>query len=279
MAIERRGNGVYYYTYRRKSGRVVKEYGGHGRTAILAAQLDDANRQSRAQERRSRTIDDDLARIERVAEREWLAGVDRVVAAALERAGWHCVRRQWRRKRGGTMTQSLTCGTGSWDSEALIAAAGTLDDETSEKAKAGDPGAIAAIDEYLAHPAARALYGDVGRQNLNKWVRLYAGKNVAIQRGLVQFACELRTALTGPNGGVLEQLVAERVVLAWLFVNWAESRFAGSANELNRSECTFQLKRMELADRKLMSACRTLAKVRRKPLPEVLALVNVAAPN
>lgn len=216
MAIERRGNGVYYYSYRRKRGRVVKEYGGSGYPAVLAARLDAANRRIRSDERKSRMIDDDLRRAKQTAERDWLAAVDRVVAMALEQSGWHCVRRQWRRKRGANMALVPASGPISWNSEELAVAAGILDAETAEKAKSGDTPAIQAIDEYLSHPAARALYGDVGRQNLNKWVKLYAGKNVAYQRGLIRFACDLRASLTGPNGSMLEQLVAERVVLVWL---------------------------------------------------------------
>lgn len=279
MAIVRRGNGVYYYTYRRKSGRVVKEYGGHGYTAILAARLDAANRESRNLAHRSRKIDRDLANAELFCDRDWYERIDRIVAVALKLSGWHSVNRQWRKKRGSSMNITTANPPLSWDSSQLIAAVGRPEKETQERAKAGDKAAIAAINEYLAHPAARALYGDIGRHTLNSWVKLYANKNVAIENGLIRFACELRTALTGPNGGVLEQLVAERVVLAWIFVNWAESRFANSANEQTRSECTFQLRRMELAERRLMNACRTLAKVRRMKLPEVLALVNVEAPE
>lgn len=278
VAIERRGNGVYYYTYRRVRGRVIKEYGGHGYTAILAARLDTANRESRKLVQRSQKIDRDLANADLFCDREWFARIDRIVAVALELSGWHSVNRQWRKKRGTSMNISTANPLLSWDSDELIAAVGKPDKETQERAKAGDQAATAAIKEYLAHPAAKALYGDIGRHALNAWVKLCARENVAIHQGLIRFACDLRAALTGPNGGVLEQLVAERVVLAWLFVNWAESTFSGTANEQTRSECTFQLRRMELADRRLMNACRTLAKVRRMKLPEVLALVNVEAP-
>lgn len=90
----------------------------------------------------------------------------------------------------------------SWDSDELIAAVGKPDKETQERAKAGDPAATAAINEYLAHPAAKALYGDIGRHTLNAWVKLCARDNVAIHQGLIRFACDLRAALTGPNGGV-----------------------------------------------------------------------------
>ncbi len=276
MAIERRGNRVYYYTYRRKRGRVVKEYGGYGRTAILSAQLDAANREIRKQGQLSRKTDRDLDQFELQQDRDWFERIDRIVAVALELSGWHSVQRQWRKKRGSSMNVSTANPPLSWNSDELIAAVGKPSKESLEQAKAGDSVAKASIKEYLAHPAARALYGDIGRHTLNAWVKLIAREDPAISGGLIRFACDLRAALTGPNGGVLEQLVAERVVLSWLFVHWAESRFAGSASELNRSECTFQLKRMELADRKLMNACRTLAKVRRMKLPEVLALVNVA---
>lgn len=155
MAIERRGNGVYYYTYRRVRGRVIKEYGGHGYTAILAARLDTANRESRKLVQRSQKIDRDLANADLFCDREWFARIDRIVAVALELSGWHSVNRQWRKKRGTSMNISTANPLLSWDSDELIAAVGKPDKETQERAKAGDQAATAAIKEYLAHPRPR----------------------------------------------------------------------------------------------------------------------------
>jgi hypothetical protein len=73
-------------------------------------------------------------------------------------------------------------------------------------------------------------------------------------------------------------LLAERVVLAWLFLSWCEDQYAAQLERLSWQESECHTRRIEMAHRSLMSACRTLAKVRRAKLPDVLALVNVSPP-
>ncbi|MGL6094534.1 MAG: hypothetical protein ACRC7O_01875 [Fimbriiglobus sp.] len=99
MALERRNGGVYYYTSRRVGERVVKVYRGSGRVVELAAEDDAAGRELRHLERSAREREAHRWQAESVALRNWVDAVDAVVAAALERSGWHAVRRQWRRKR------------------------------------------------------------------------------------------------------------------------------------------------------------------------------------
>lgn len=257
---------------------MVKEYRGAGRVALLCAREADAERHIRRLEEAQRRIAECAAGAELRAQRAWLEAVARVVGAALERAGWHQVRRQWRKKRGRSMS-AVASGFGlPWVSSDLMAAAGDLDPETEKKAAAGDPAAIAAVDAFLDDPAARALWGDMGRHVLNRWARLYAGTSEVLRQGVLRFASDLRAALAGPAPAPLERLVAERVVLAWLFANWCEVQYAAHVAECNLKQNAFHLKRIEMANRHMLAACRTLAKVKRANLPDVLALVNVPGP-
>lgn len=74
----------------------------------------------------------------------------------------------------------------------------------------------------------------------------------------------------------VDLLLVEKIVIAWLFSAWAEDQLARAlTTKLAIKEHEVFVKRVELANRVLMSACRTLAKVRRSKLPDVLALVNV----
>lgn len=101
MGWEKRGNGTYYYTAARVGGRVVKQYGGSGRVAELAAQLDALTRAERAEaaqaEQRERdelaALDAALAHLHELAEA--------ATVAALVAAGCHRPKRgPWRKRRG-----------------------------------------------------------------------------------------------------------------------------------------------------------------------------------
>jgi len=156
--------------------------------------------------------------------------------------------------------------------------AGKLDTDTEAKAIKDDRQAIKEVDRYFVNNAAAvALWGDVGLHALSKWVEVYAGGNPKLKAAVVRNASELRAKLAGANPTALDVLVAERVVLAWFFASWADYQFAAQVKNLCKSPTSelFLHKRCEMAQRSLMTACRTLAQVRRAKFPEVLALINV----
>ena len=100
VALEHRNGRVYYYESRRIGRAVVRRYVGAGRIAELVARLDESRRADEAATKLGR----DEARTRRrrgtARLRRWLAGIDAAVAAELEAEGWHRHKRQWRRKRG-----------------------------------------------------------------------------------------------------------------------------------------------------------------------------------
>jgi len=113
---------------------------------------------------------------------------------------------------------------------------------------------------------------------LQRWIETYAGDCLTISRAIWQFASDLRSGLAGPNPTALDYLLAERVVIGWVFLHWCEAQYARQMAKLSWKESEFHTKRIEMANRNLMTAARTLAKVKKSKLPDVLALVSVAPP-
>ena len=99
------------------------------------------------------------------------------------------------------------------------------------------------------------------------------------RRAIWRFASDLRSGLAVPNPTALNYLLAERVVIGWVFVHWCEAQYARHVTKLTLKESEFHTKRIEMANRPLMIAARTLAKVKKSKLPAVLALVNVNRPT
>lgn len=105
MAWERRRRGLYYYRSHRVGSRVVKEYVGGGPEAALAADLDAAERAEREAERQAKA--EELERLLAPAGPlgELSENLEELVTEALESAGYHQHRGEWRRattwRKGG----------------------------------------------------------------------------------------------------------------------------------------------------------------------------------
>lgn len=284
MGIEHRGGGVYYYASRRVGRRVVREYGGAGYIATLSAQLDRCKREERKHAAWDRRFRLDQIRWRNARFRRWLARASAAVADVLRAAGWHQHNREWRKKRGAKMSALATVPTAeqaraTWFAHDLAQVAGKLDADTAEKAAKGDATAAPAVAAFVdGNPAAALLWGDLGRRVLQRWVESYAGTCLTTRRAVLRVASDLRAGLAGPAPSFLDLLVAERVVVGWVFLHWCEAQYARRMDKMTWAEEPLQRKRVESAHRSLMAACRTLAKVRRSKLPDVLALVNVSPP-
>ena len=289
MGLERRNGRVYYYTSHRVGGRVRKRYRGADYPATLMAKMDaiDRGRNDFAAGEKQERLCKWQKRFARL--RAALARANEVVAAALRAAGWHQHKREWRKRRGAAVATDLATVIGTWTPGGLETQAGALAADVSEKAAKGDRSALPAVRQYLDNPAAVALWGDAGRNLLVRWVKLYARGDLLIEEAISRRAQALRDGLSGPQPGALEALLAERVVLAWVALgvveSWQTRAFESLLDQPPPRDIMTLLNifpaHVEHAHRQLMAACRTLAKVRRAKLPDVLALVNVSptAPN
>ena len=176
---------------------------------------------------------------------------------------------------GSLATTAATVAT--WVPSELGAMAGPRPSlEVKAKAVKGDRSVLPEVDQFLDNPAAKALFGDMGRLVLFKYVTMLAGEDLMFSQAMLRFASDMRTQLAGSIPTALDYLLAERIVIAWIFLNFCDHQYAANLDKLSLSQGQFFLKRIEMANRNLMAACRTLAKVKKEKLPNVLAVVAVA---
>lgn len=273
--------GRYYYRSYRRRGSPAKEYLGAGELADMHETLAGHLRQVRDLDELQARFDLECLQHETIALREWFEACDRLVAAGMEASGFRRVRRMWRRQRGAGMSalKSVDDVKTSWVPMALIrAAGGHLDDDTRAKANAGDKAALKLVEEFLAKPAAVAFWGDAGFDLMVRWASVIEPKDFTRRRFIWQYASDLRDRLTGPDADPLVQLVAERVVVAWMFAAAVETEYTRKFGTLRPAEEKIHLQRIGTGQRSLMAAARTLAKVKRGKLADVLNLVNVTVP-
>lgn len=230
MALERRNGRTYCYVPERSGRAARRRYLGAGLAAVSAAHLIQAERERQEGEKLDRDGRAEARGRGLVRLRGWLAGVEAAVAAAQAAAGWHRHYGEWRRKREGTMT-AMAPASLPWHGPDLARAAGALGPEAAKQAAEGDRAATAAVDAFLDKPAAVALWGDLGRRLLQRWVAKYAGKCLTTERAVLRFAADLRDRLAGPNPDALARLVAERVVICWVTRNYFEHHYVAVAGK------------------------------------------------
>ncbi len=156
------------------------------------------------------------------------------------------------------------------------------------RSEQGDKEALARLQELLRsgdNADWARLYQDT-MGNPAAWLKTTLANMVGteVQLGLRDAAAEkmdaLAKELAGPRPTPIERLLAERAAHCWFQVNVHEiSYLQAKDSTLTINQADFQLRRIESAHRRFLSALATLARVRKLALPALqVNQVNVAGP-
>ncbi len=144
------------------------------------------------------------------------------------------------------------------------------------RADGGDENAMPAVREAFAKLPwfADAIGGDLARKAVENLLSVIAPKGLAQQEAIHRKMEEIRAELLGHQSAPLERLLVERVVVCWLHAYHADTQYARSSVSFNEGE--YLQKQQDRAQRRYLSAIKTLAVVRRLALP-IKVDVKVAA--
>ena len=146
-----------------------------------------------------------------------------------------------------------------------------------QRAQRGDQKAVVELERLIdTKPDLWNGLGDLARQATWAWLELISGGIRPLSEATAREMNALRLELAGPSPTPLERLLADRVVLCWLQVHHADMACA-RAEGLSIQRGDYYQRRQERAQRRYLSAIRSLACVRRLLLPGVQ--VNIAAPQ
>ena len=270
MAWEtRNGSGRYYTRSRRVEGRVTRQYLGSGLIGELAARQDQRERELRR-----------LERVDQLEERERLDAITQVLGTlaawsrlsmkeALEAAGCHCHRGQWRKQRlreVKAMNEEQALSQETPEQKATT--------QTLEAIKEGRPVSSHDVAELIKEFPFMTKYGDVARLVEKRLLGLIVGDNVLLLELGRSWLEETRQRLLEPGDGELERLLINRLSLNLLAVNYAETLRASKSTSL--SEADFWDRRVSRLQNDLLKAARALREVRRLARPTLLAQMNIA---
>ena len=149
-----------------------------------------------------------------------------------------------------------------------------------ERAAKGDASALPAVREYLGSlgPGYVEVL-NLARTSVRTQIKRIVGEeNHFAQEVLRRKASALREEVAGPDPPPLERLLAERVVMCWLQLHYAEQKYAEVALEdasiVDWTREEWHQKRISRLQNRYLGAIKGLAQVRRLLKPSMQ--INVA---
>ena len=137
-----------------------------------------------------------------------------------------------------------------------------------ERAQDGDAAAMAEVRAILdANPSAWNELGDLARATEGAQLKLVCGDDLPFREGLTKRLGRLRDELAGPDCSPLERLLAERIVACWLLMQYADVKHAQMCRDLDIRWGEYFQQRQDRAHRRFLSACKTLATIRKLAVP------------
>jgi len=145
------------------------------------------------------------------------------------------------------------------------------------RAQDGDRAVLPELRETLdGSPRLVEIYGDLARNAQRAFVDMLAGKDLVVQEAAMRKVDQIRSQVAGPCPSPLEAILADRIALCWVHMQYADSMFV---QNLAKGDASYRLlsylqDRQDRCHRRLLSAVRALAQVRRLLRPSV-AQVNI----
>lgn len=174
-----------------------------------------------------------------------------------------------RRLRVGTGQGPSTAATGSGDDgdtgrpgggepEGIRGLKSKLD-----RAKAGDEPALRQLREIFdERPELWRWLGDSSRHATESWIGAITGKDLGLGEALRRRAAELRLELAGPSPSVVLGMLADRVIICWLHLEWAEVA-ATSGADAPVAQSRFLESRIDHSQKRHLAALKGLSAYQR----------------
>jgi hypothetical protein len=253
----------YYYRSVRDGGRVRSEYVGGGEFGELVELIERTESRLRAAEAGEAGARRAGAEAADRAAAGTFAGVEAVVAAALEAADYHRPRRgNWRRRRMGADAEEFE----DLDPD-LPPPPAPLEEirDVVDRAAGGDRSAMPRLRElFRADPKGmlKMTGGDLSFQIENYAIRGLVGKNIGAQEAIGLRVKSIRDDLAGPDPTALELLLVDRIALCWLDLHIKDFRRLHREG-LTWPEALCEEKIRDRSHHRYLAAIKALATVRR----------------
>lgn len=135
-----------------------------------------------------------------------------------------------------------------------------------KRAQDGDMSVVPELRKLLERLDDDSLF-PLGQQPEDALLERMYQKNLLVKEDVRRQCERMRLKLAGNAASPLEKILADRIVLCWLTLNYYETIYAQTMGDLSLASSDFQQKRLDRAHQRYLSAVKSLAQVRRLQLP------------
>lgn len=134
------------------------------------------------------------------------------------------------------------------------------------RAEKGDAQAMSELRETVGHDGAWDSFADMVTATEEAQIKAIAGDNLIFAESLKRQVARLKAELGGPACTPMERLIVDRIAVCWLQTNYADAIYAQGQKDLSIRQGEYYQRRQDRAQRRFLSAIKSLAYVRKLPL-------------
>ena len=132
-----------------------------------------------------------------------------------------------------------------------------------DRAQDGDKDALPVLRRVLDEEPRIARFVDLARDVERSIVKRMSGDDVFSQEAIPRNLKAMREEVAGQNPSPLERLLAERITVCWLELQYFEAIYAQNMGNLTITQGDYHQRRIDKAHRRYLSSIKALVQIRK----------------
>jgi hypothetical protein len=132
-----------------------------------------------------------------------------------------------------------------------------------DRAQDGDKDALPVLRRVLDEAPSIAWIIDLARDVERSIVKRMSGDDVFTQEAIPRNLKAMRKEIGGENPSPLERLLAERITVCWLELQYFQAIYAQNMGNLSITQSDYHQRRIDKAHRRYLSSIKALAQIRK----------------
>jgi hypothetical protein len=132
-----------------------------------------------------------------------------------------------------------------------------------DRAQDGDDGALPLLRQVLDEVPRVARIIDLARNVERSLIKNMSGDDVFTQEAIPRNLKAMRKEIAGEHPSPLERLLAERITVCWLELQYFQALYSQHLGDLSITQSDYHQRRIDKAHRRYLSSIKALAQIRK----------------
>ena len=132
-----------------------------------------------------------------------------------------------------------------------------------DRAQDGDEDALPVLRKVLDEAPRIARFVDLARNVERSIIEKMSGDDVFTQEAIPRNLKAMRKEIAGEHPSALERLLAERITVCWLELQYFQALYAQNLDNLSITQSDYHQRRIDKAHRRYLSSIKALAQIRK----------------